>query len=119
MTALPLVRAGKVRALGLSTRERIASAPDIPPLAEVGVAGFDASAWHMIVAPAGLPTGVLDTLNGELRAIVADGEVQREFSERGMIPLVTPSPDELRRFVKAEISRWGAVVTSAGLAHSQ
>jgi len=118
-TTLPLVHAGKLRALGVSTASRVAAAPDIPALAEVGVPGYDASAWQMIVAPAAVPKPIVDRLNAELREASADPEIQKQMNDRGFVPLVTTSPDELSHFIKAEIDRWGDVVRKAGAAGSQ
>ena len=78
-TALPLVRDGKLRALGVSTAQRVGPAPEILPLAEVGMPGFDASSWQMMIAPAGMSQPVLDRLNTELRAIMDDPAIQKGF----------------------------------------
>ncbi len=118
-TTLPLVRAGKLRALGVSTAQRVGAAPEIAPLADVGLPGFDASSWQMVVAPAGMPRDVLAKLNAELRAIVADQRFGEELSAKGMVPLVTPSPEELQAYVKSEIVRWADVVRRAGAAGSE
>jgi tripartite-type tricarboxylate transporter receptor subunit TctC len=118
-TALPLVRDGKLRAIGVSTAQRVGPAPEIPPLAEVGMPGFDASSWQMMIAPAGIPQPVLGLLNSELRAIMNEQGVQKAFADRGLVPLVSGPPDELARFVKSEIVRWGEVVKRAGAAGSQ
>ncbi len=118
-TALPLVRDGKLRAIGVSTAQRVGPAPEIPPLAEVGMPGFDASSWQMMIAPAGLPQPVLTLLNSEFRAIMSEAAVRNAFADRGLVPLVSGPPEELARFVKSEIVRWGEVVTRAGAAGSQ
>ena len=119
-TAYPLVRAGKLRALGVSTAQRVASGADIPPLAEVGMKGFDASSWQMMIAPGKVPRGILNRLNSEIRAIVNEPAVQAEFSRRGLIPLgAGGTPEQLQAFVKSEIVRWGNVVKRAGIAGSQ
>jgi len=118
-TALPLVRDGKLRAIGVSTAQRVGPAPEIPPLAEVGMPGFDASSWQMMIAPAGIPQPVMGLLNSELRAIMSEQAVQKAFADRGLVPLVSGPPDELARFVKSEIVRWGEVVKRAGAAGSQ
>ncbi len=118
-TTLPLVRAGKLRALGVSSAQRVAAAPDILPLAEAGVPGFDATSWQMVVAPAGLPDAVLKRLNAELRAIVAEPQMADELAAKGMVPLITPSPAELKAYVKSEIVRWAEVVRKAGVAGSE
>ncbi|MGH6770456.1 MAG: Bug family tripartite tricarboxylate transporter substrate binding protein [Xanthobacteraceae bacterium] len=118
-TALPLVRAGKLRVLGVSTAQRISSATDIPPLAEVGLKGFDASSWQMIIAPGGVPASILKKLNAEIRAIVAEPAVNKEFVRRGLLPIESGTPEELKKFVKSEIGRWGDVVRKAGVAGIQ
>jgi len=118
-TSLELVRAGKLRALGVSTAQRNPAAPDIPPIAEAGLPGYEASAWHMIVAPAKTPKPIVDRLNADFRAIASEPDVQKELIARGMTPLVTPPPAELARFVESEIARWGGVVDKAGIAGSE
>jgi tripartite-type tricarboxylate transporter receptor subunit TctC len=118
-TALPLIRDGKLRALGVTTAQRVGAAPDIPPLSEAGVPGYVASSWQMVVAPAGIPKVVLDRLNAELRAILREPDTAKFIADRGLIPVASPPPDELQRFVKSEIVRWGKVVEQAGAAGTQ
>jgi len=119
LSAMPLVRAGKARALGLSTAQRSPAALEIPPLNEAGAPGYDASAWQMIVAPAGTPAEIVHKLNAELHAIVADPAIRREIDERGHIAIATPPPDELKRYIETEVVRWKAVVEQAGAAGSE
>lgn len=118
-TALPLVRDGKVRALGVSTAQRVASAPDIAALGEAGLPGFDGSSWWMVVGPAGTPKPVLDKLNGELRAIMAEPAIQADCGRRGIVPIVSGPPEAQPQFVQTEIERWGKVVQRAGAAGKQ
>ena len=116
--ALPLIGSGKVRALGLATSERVAALPDVPPLAAVGAPGFEAGGWFMLVAPAATPQPIVDRLHTELRAIVGDPEVREEFVRQGLIPVATPSPNELKTFVRHEIAYWDRVLHTIGLARS-
>ena len=88
--AAPLIKAGTVRALGVSSTTRVAILPDVPPIAENGVPGFDAVAWLMLVAPAAVPPAIVDKLHADLKAIVAAPETQQEFVEFGVIPIDTP-----------------------------
>jgi tripartite-type tricarboxylate transporter receptor subunit TctC len=118
-SALPLIEAGKLRALGVSSAQRLAAAPDIPPLAEVGMPGFDTASWHMVATQGNTPKQILDRLNRELGQVMTDPDVQNELIRNGAIPQVSPSPDELKTFVKAEIVRWGKVVEKAGLAGTE
>ncbi len=116
---VPLIQQGQVRALAVSTSYRADAVPDVPTVAEAGVAGFDTASWQMIVAPAKTPRDVVMLLNREVRAIFSDPEVQQELSLRGMGPRVTGTPEELNEFVNAEIKRWGPIVQRAGVALSQ
>jgi tripartite-type tricarboxylate transporter receptor subunit TctC len=117
--AIPLLKDGRLRALGISSAVRFARLPEIPPLAEAGVPGFDAVSWLALVAPAATPREIVDKLHATVKQIMAEPAVQQRFVDLGNIPLVSPPPDELRRYVKSEIVRWGKVVTQAGLAGSE
>ena len=117
--ALPHIRSGKLRALGVSTRERVPAASELQTLHEAGVTGYDASAWQMIVAPAKTPKEIVDRLNAELNAILREPAVNRDINGRGHIAVVTPPVAELQRFVQAEIVRWSKVVEEAGAKGSQ
>jgi tripartite-type tricarboxylate transporter receptor subunit TctC len=119
VAALPLVREGKLRALGVTSTTRLASAPDIPTIAEAGVPGFEAVGWQMIVAPANTPNGIVNRLHAEIKRIVELPEIQQEMVKIGMIPVSSPPPEELQRFIDSEIVRWGRVVHQAGIAGSQ
>ena len=113
--SIGMLRAGKVRPLGISTKTRLAQFPDIPPIAEAGVPGFDAASWQMIVAPAKTPRPIVDKLHGELMDVVALPEFKNQIIGGGMLPMDNPSVEGLQDFIKAEIVRWGAVVRRAGL----
>src|SRR5215470_6646718 len=117
--AYPLIQAGKVRALGVTTAQRAAAAPDIPPLAEVGVPGFDWAAWQSVAAPGGMPREIVAKLNGAVNAAVAEPEVEMQLIGLQFIPLGKGSPEELDRFVKSETVRWAKVLQQAGVAGSE
>ena len=74
--------------------------------------------WQLITAPAGTPGGIVARLNSELKAVMAEPDVQKQVADRGEIPVVSPSSQELTAFVAAETARWGKVVQQAGLAGS-
>ena len=114
--SVQLARDGKLRALGVTTVQRAPMAPEFPPLAEVGLPGFDAAVWHMIVAPAATPKPILNKLNAELGAILKEPTTAQEMIRRGFVPVVGGSPEVLAAFVKSEIDRWGKVVQQAGAA---
>jgi tripartite-type tricarboxylate transporter receptor subunit TctC len=117
--ALELIRSGQLRALGVTTAVRAAAAPDIPPLADVGLPGYDAAAWQMLAAPAQTPRPILVKLNAEVNAIVNEPDTQKQFVDLGLIPIGKGSLEEHDKFVKAETIRWGKVVHDAGIAGSQ
>jgi tripartite-type tricarboxylate transporter receptor subunit TctC len=116
--SIGMLRAGKVRPLGISTKDRLAQFPDIPPVAEA-VPGFDAASWQMIVAPARTPRPIVDKLHGALMGVVALPEFRDQIIAGGMLPMDNPSVEGLQDFVKSEIVRWGGVVRRAGLAGTE
>jgi tripartite-type tricarboxylate transporter receptor subunit TctC len=118
VAALPLVRDGKLRALGVTSLTRVPSAPELPTIAET-VPGYEGVGWVMVVAPAHTPKPIVDRLHAELKAIVALPEVGRQLIELGTIPLDSPPPDEQQRFIDREILRWAPVVQQAGIAGTQ
>ena len=114
--SVQLVREGKLRALGVTTAQRVSMASEVPPLAEAGLPGFAASSWHMFVAPAATPKPVVQRLYAEVDAIIQEPDVASEMSKRGFEPQRGGPPDELALFVQSEIDRWGKVVKQAGAA---
>ncbi|HEY2134236.1 MAG TPA: tripartite tricarboxylate transporter substrate binding protein [Xanthobacteraceae bacterium] len=117
--ALGLIAAGKLRALGVTTRERVTAAPEIPPLAETGMPGFDTASWHMVATQGQTPPEIIAKLNAEIRAIMSDPDLRKDLIRDGAIPQVTPPPDALKAYVKSEIVRWGKVVKQAGIAGTE
>lgn len=117
--SMQLVRAGKARVLGISSAERAAAAPEVPPLATVGLPGFDTTAWQMIVAPGNTPRPILEKLNTEINAIVQTEEITKQFVSLGLVPIGKGSLSELDAFVKSETKRWDPVIRNAGLAGTQ
>jgi tripartite-type tricarboxylate transporter receptor subunit TctC len=117
--AYPLIQSGKLSALGLTTMQRAASAPGIPPLAEVGLPGFDWAAWQTVAVPGGTPKDVVAKLNASVNAAIAEPEVAKKLSDLQFIPIGKGAPEELDRFVAAEIGRWGQVVQQAGVAGTE
>ena len=117
--AKALIEAGRVRALGVTTTERVQAAPGVPPLAEVGIPNYNTASWHSISTAAGVPKDIVEKLAREIRAVMGDSDVRQLLSNEGAIPQVSPSPDEFKRFVDSEIVRWGELVNKAGIMHSQ
>jgi tripartite-type tricarboxylate transporter receptor subunit TctC len=117
--AKALIESGKVRALGVTTLERVPALPDAPPLAEVGMPGFSTASWHSISTAAGVPKDIVDKLANEIRAVMSEDDVKKLLSDEGAIPQVSPPPEEFKKFVDGEIVRWGGLVEKAGILHSQ
>jgi tripartite-type tricarboxylate transporter receptor subunit TctC len=117
--AYPLIQAGKVRALGVTTAQRAASAPEIPPLAEVGVPGFDWAAWQSVAVPGATPKEIVAKLNSAINAAVAEPDVAKQLTGLQFVPIGKGSPEELDRFVKTETTRWAKVLQQAGVAGSE
>jgi tripartite-type tricarboxylate transporter receptor subunit TctC len=113
-SSLPLIREGKVRALGVTTKAPAPAAPEIAPIADLGVPGFDAAAWQMVVAPANTPKEVVDKLHTELRSIMATADARQQIEKIGLVPVESGAPADLARFVAAEIARWAKVVEASG-----
>ena len=106
-------RAGKLRALGVTTAARIPELPDVPAIGET-IAGFEASGWSGVVAPKGTPKAVVDTLAAAIAAVHADAKFKERLTEFGA-PLFSMPPDAFGKFIVAETEKWGKVVKFAGL----
>ena len=111
-TTLPLVRSGKLRALGVSTRKRSRVAPDIPTLDESGVPGFDATAWFGLLAPTGTPADIVRRLNQEVNEVVKEPAITEKLLQLGAEP-VTATPEAFGTFFRSEVARWERVVRDA------
>ncbi len=111
VSLLPHVRAGTLRALGVSTRERLSIAPDIPAIAET-LPGFDLSAWYGIVGPAGLPEPIVQRLHGEIRKAMASPDIGKRLNTEGAVHWDV-SPEGFRSYVVAETARWKTVIEAA------
>jgi tripartite-type tricarboxylate transporter receptor subunit TctC len=112
--ALPLARNGQMRAIGVTTKERSALAPDIPTLAEAGLPSFDVSAWTGLFVPAGTPAAIIDRLNSETRKIADDQHYVSLVQSMGT-DIASSSPDAFAAFVRDDVARWSKVIDSAGI----
>jgi tripartite-type tricarboxylate transporter receptor subunit TctC len=112
-TALPNVRDGRLRALGVSTASRSPAAPDLPTIAESGLPGYDVTTWHGLVAPAGTPRPIIERLHDEVVKALASPAVRDKFAAAGIVP-VSSTPEEFAAFTQAEINRWRGVVKASG-----
>jgi tripartite-type tricarboxylate transporter receptor subunit TctC len=113
VTAWPHVRAGNVRAIGVTSPTRLAIAPDVPAIAEF-LPGFSASAWHGVLVPAGTPPAIVDKLSLEIQQIMKDPDMVAQMAKFEIVP-VGNTPAEFAAFIAEENDRWAAVVAKLGL----
>lgn len=113
-TTLPQVKAGKINGLAVSTAKRSPLAPDLPTMAEAGVAGYDLAAWFAAFAPAKTPRPVIEKLNQAFTAALNDKATQERLLAAGIEPEGS-TPEELRAFVPIEIKKWAEIVKAAGI----
>src|ERR1700675_3740072 len=112
--ALPQIRDGKVRVLGVTTSKRVASAPDLPTLAEGGLSGFELVAWQGVVAPAGVPRAIVDRLAAQLSKLMADPATRDRLTALSLEPLPPSTPDSFAAYIKTEVDRWAVIVKNSG-----
>jgi|CXWL01.1.fsa_nt_gi tripartite-type tricarboxylate transporter receptor subunit TctC len=108
------VRAGKMKALAVSTATRSGLAPDVPTVAEAGVPGYELSVWFGVLAPAGTPRDIVGRLNTEIVKLLNSPEVKERFAKQG-VEVRTSSPEQFGEFVRAEVGRWAKVIKDAGI----
>ncbi len=113
-SSVPLIKAGKMRALGVTTPTVAAAMPELAPIADLGVPGFNAAAWQMVVTPAATPKPIVDKLHAELEAIMALPGTRNAITRIGLVPADGSSIQDLQAFVRSEIVRWGEVVKRSG-----
>ena len=106
------VRAGAVRALAVTTKERVPVVPDLPTIAEAGVPGFDVSSWFGFFVPVRTPAEIIAKLNADTNAALAHASVKPRFDDLGATPRGT-TPGQLAAFLKSEIDKWGPVIRDA------
>lgn len=109
---MPQVSAGAVKALAVTSSQRNAALPDVPTVAQAGVAGYDVASWNALAAPAGTPPAVIDALNKATRDAIAAPSVREKLGKLGM-RLGASSPAELQTLLTGEIKRWGDVIRAA------
>ncbi len=113
-TAIPQIKAGRIKALGASTAQRTRAMPDLPTIAESGLPGFDAYTWFGIAGPPGMPRDVVMKLHTEIVNAVAPPEVRARLEAVGA-EVVASTPDEFAEFQKKEAAKWAKVVKDAGI----
>src|SRR4051794_19905690 len=112
--ALQQIREGKVRVLGVTTRQRVTAAPDIPTLAEAGLPGFELVAWQGVAGPGGMPRPIVDQLAAQIATLVANPATRDRLTALSLEPLTGSTPDSFASYVKTEVDRWAVVVKASG-----
>ena len=113
-SALPHVKSGRLRALGVTSAKRSAAAPEVPTLIEAGVAGYVYNTWYGLLAPAGTPRAIIDRLHQKTLKALAREDSRRKFDEQGVESL-TNTPAEFAAYLKSETGKWVSVVRAAGI----
>jgi tripartite-type tricarboxylate transporter receptor subunit TctC len=112
--ALAAIRAGKLRALGVTTKKRSALLPEVPTIAEAGVAGFDYPVWYGVWAPAGTPAGVVDKLARDIARVLAAPDLRHWFAKHGADP-ISMTQLEFARWVESESESAVRIIEAAGI----
>lgn len=115
ITSIPLVRSGRLKALGVTLDKRSPSLPAVPTIAESGVAGYRFDAWQSIVVPAGTPRSIVTKIHADTVKILASPDVREKLVEQGANELVGSSPDEFRRMIASEIERYRKLIAAANV----
>jgi tripartite-type tricarboxylate transporter receptor subunit TctC len=111
---LPHVKAGRLRALAVTTSKRVAAAPDLPTVAESGFPGYEVTNWHGLVAPKGVPRPIIERLNKEINALIQAEDMKKHMETEGLEP-AGGTPERFGEILKTEATRWAKVVKQAGI----
>jgi tripartite-type tricarboxylate transporter receptor subunit TctC len=114
-SALPQLNGGKLRAIAVTGNHRLPELPGVPTFAEAGLSGFDAPAWYGLLAPAGTPAAIVQTLNAQVNDILKEPATRQKFAQLGAEP-AGGSPNDFAKFMRNEAARWSSVVKSANVA---
>jgi tripartite-type tricarboxylate transporter receptor subunit TctC len=114
LALMPHVRSGKLKALGVTSSKRTAAAPDVPTIAEAGLAGFEVDNWHTLFAPRGAPREVLGRLNAELNRVLNQPDVKQQLLAQQGAEAWPSTPEEARAHVRTELEKWGRLIRTSG-----
>ena len=114
VTALPQVKAGKLKAIAVSTAQRMSQAPEVPTVAEAGLPGFETGIWHGFLTSGGTPKPVIERLHKEIVRALNTADVKEGFLQRGLIP-VGNTPEQFEAFIGNEMAKWSKIIREAGI----
>ena len=112
--ALPQAQSGRLRAIAVTSAQRVSTAPEIPTAAESGLPGYEASTWFGLFAPAGTPKEVVAKLNADARSALSGNDVKERMAGQGLF-VVASTQEQFAEFLKKEIPRWTKIVKDAGV----
>ncbi len=112
VATLPFVKTGKLRALAVTSPKRIAAAPDVPTLNELGYPGIEASSWYGLYAPSGTPPAIIARINAEIVKLAQDPDYREQLGKQGQ-EAISSTPEELARFMRSEFDTWSRVIKTA------
>jgi len=115
-TALELMQSGKVRALAVTTEKRVPNMPDVPTMAESGLANFSYDAWFGLMAPAGTPAAIIDKINKDVVEALQDPALQDRMAKQGGVVVMTSSPAKFDETIKSDTARYTKIFEASGLA---
>jgi tripartite-type tricarboxylate transporter receptor subunit TctC len=115
LALMPHVRAGKLRALGVTSTKRTAAVPEVPTIAEAGLAGFDVDNWHALFAPRATPREIVGRLNSELNRVLSLPDVKQQLLAQQGAEAWVSTPEQTRAHLRAEIDKWGRIVQTSGV----
>ena len=114
-TSIPLIRSGKVRALGVTSTRRSVLLPDVPTIAESGLPGYEAATFNAVLAPAAVPAAIVSRMHGAIAAAVKQPDLRGRMAELGIELMANASPEEATAFVRSEVARMARLVKEAGI----
>jgi tripartite-type tricarboxylate transporter receptor subunit TctC len=118
--SIPLIKEGKLRALAVSSAQRLPLLPDVPPFAEAsGAADYEGVSWHMLLVPSKTPQPIIDRLHAEMKHIMQEPAMREQIAALGLIPYDSPSIEDMRSYIQSERLKWGGMVKQLGLEGSQ
>ena len=113
-TLMPQVRGGKIKALAMFSNNRIASAPEVPTMAEAGGPALEASTWVLFLAPVGTPRDIVNRMSAEVAKVISSKDINSRFEALGIVP-VGNTPEQAAKFLAEEITKWSKVIVTAGV----
>lgn len=114
ISLVPLIKTGKVRALGVTSKERVSAMPDVPPIAEAGLPGYESNGWNGVLAPAKTPQAIINQLHAGIVKVLQSPDVAQQLAVQGVDP-VGNTPKEFATIIKNDIEKWARIIKSAGI----